>query len=245
MNPKHYSNEEESIKVLNEIIIPYIIKERKSLALSENHPALLLMDVFKGQMTEKVLKVLSENNIVLQTVLANLTYHFQPLDVQGGPNGFVKRLMKTKFTNWYAEQVTKALDEGQELGSVDVPLKLTIMKPLHAKWLMEIYNEMTSSVGREVCVKGWKVAGIKDAVSLGLTNLPAPDPFHDIDRMLDGNFALQSVDLRNISEASKYVSEFRSESDSDEEEWANPNDPDDEANYNRNIFESFDDEGDI
>ena len=103
---------------------------------------------------------------------------------------------------------------------------------------------MTSSDGREFCLKGWQVAGIQDAVNLGLTNLPALDPFQDMDPMMDGNNPLQSVGLRNISEASKYVSEFRSESDSDDEEWADPNDPDDEANY-RNIFESFDDEGDI
>lgn len=55
-NPKHYSNEEKSIKLLNEIIIPYLKKERNSLGLEKNHPTLLIMDVFKGQMTNPVLK---------------------------------------------------------------------------------------------------------------------------------------------------------------------------------------------
>ena len=32
-NPKHYSNEQESIKLLNEIIVPYIKKERETLGL--------------------------------------------------------------------------------------------------------------------------------------------------------------------------------------------------------------------
>ena len=100
-NPKHYSNDEEPIKVLNNIVIPYIVKERKKLGLNEGQAALLIIDVFKEQMTDPVLKVLSNNNILLQSVPANFTYLFQHLDVQGGPNGFVKRLMKKKFSDWY------------------------------------------------------------------------------------------------------------------------------------------------
>ena len=90
-NPKHYSNEQESIKVLEEIIIPYVKKERERLGMEKDQAALLIMDVFKGQMTSPVLKVLSNNNILLQSVPTNFTYLFQPLDVEGGPNGFVKR----------------------------------------------------------------------------------------------------------------------------------------------------------
>ena len=122
-NPKHYSNEQESIKVLEEIIIPYVKKERERLGMEKDQAALLIMDVFKGQMTSLVLKVLSNNNILLQSFPANFTYLFQPLDVQGGPNGFVKRLMKRKFTDLYASQITLAMEEGKELGTIEVPLK--------------------------------------------------------------------------------------------------------------------------
>ena len=80
-NPKHYSNEEESIKVLNDIIIPYVAKEREKLGLNEVQATLLIMNVFKGQMTDPALKVLSNNNILLQNVPANFIYLFQPLDV--------------------------------------------------------------------------------------------------------------------------------------------------------------------
>ena len=34
-NLKHYSNEEELIKVLNDIVIPYVAKEREKLGLNE------------------------------------------------------------------------------------------------------------------------------------------------------------------------------------------------------------------
>lgn len=50
-------------------------------------------------MTSSVLKVLSDNNTLLKNVPADITYLFQPLDVQGGPNRFVKRLMKKMFTD--------------------------------------------------------------------------------------------------------------------------------------------------
>ena len=97
-NPKHYSNEQESIKVLE--VTPYVKKEKERLGMEKDQAVLLIMDVFKGQIISPVLKVLSNNNILLQSIPANFTYLFQPLDVQGGPNGFVKRLMKRKFTDW-------------------------------------------------------------------------------------------------------------------------------------------------
>ena len=54
-NPKHYSNEEETLKLLQEAIVLYIQNERKTLFLDADYPALLIMDVFKGQMTPAVL----------------------------------------------------------------------------------------------------------------------------------------------------------------------------------------------
>ena len=74
-NQKHYSNEEESIKVLNDIVIPNVAKEKEKLGLNQDQAALLIMDVFKAQMADPVLKVLP-NNILLQSAPANFTYLF-------------------------------------------------------------------------------------------------------------------------------------------------------------------------
>ena len=79
-NPKHYSNTSESMKLVKEVTIPYIEKERISLKLPKTIPALLIMDVFRGQMTEDILTILKGNNIVLVRVPANMTYIFQLLD---------------------------------------------------------------------------------------------------------------------------------------------------------------------
>ena len=53
---------------------------------------------------------------------------------------------------------------------VKVDVKLTIMKPLHAKWLPEFYNYISSSDGQEVTRNGWLTAGITDAIRWGVQN---------------------------------------------------------------------------
>ena len=60
------------------------------------------------------------------------------------------------------------------------------MKPLHAGWIVELYNFMTTAQGKEIIDNGWKAAGIADAVHLGISKLPAIDPFKDIDPILEG-----------------------------------------------------------
>ena len=96
-NETHYSNEREALNMLENVIIPYVEKQLVSRNLDFDHPALLIMDVFKGQMTRSVGELLNENAILLEKVPSNLTYLFQSLEVQGVPNGYVKRFMKKKF----------------------------------------------------------------------------------------------------------------------------------------------------
>ena len=43
-------------------------------------------------------------------------------------------------------------------------MKLSTLKPLHAKWLIDLYNYMTSPDGQAVLLKRWKVAGITETV---------------------------------------------------------------------------------
>ena len=173
-NPKQYSNEKEVVTVVNDIIIPHVKAESKRLKLSADHPSLLIIEVFKGQTTEAVLKALSDNTIVLQTVPVNFMHLFQHLDVQRDLNGYTKRFMEGTFIEWYTEQTTQAMDIGD---------------------------------GREVCLKGWKVSGIKQAVQMGLSNLPQVDPFEDIDPMFKGDADMKSIGPCRILEASKHVQE--------------------------------------
>jgi len=129
--------------------------------------------------------------------------------------------MERKFNEWYTDQVTLALDQGVELTSIEVPLKLSNVKPLHAKWLLGMYNHMTSDEGKNVCIKGWEVSGIKDAVEKGSSKLPSLDPFEDLDPMLNNESiesemaTTDSINSNRVLEAAKYVSGCYDDDDSD------------------------------
>lgn len=64
-NPKHWSNEQETLKLIDEIIKPYIVKKGEELKLQETQPALLIWDVFKGQMTSTIKEKLKSLHIEL------------------------------------------------------------------------------------------------------------------------------------------------------------------------------------
>ena len=60
---------------------------------------------------------------------------------------------------------------------VEIDLRMSIIKPLHAQWLVNIYTYFTSA--SHVILKGWKKAGISGLLD-GTTTLPPEDPFEQI-----------------------------------------------------------------
>ena len=48
-NPKHFSNTDESLKFLKEVIKPYVIKQRQTLKCSTDQKSLVIMDVYGGR----------------------------------------------------------------------------------------------------------------------------------------------------------------------------------------------------
>ena len=55
----------------------------------------------------------------------------------------------------------------------------SVLKPIHATWIVSMYNHLSSSEGRQSIAKGQKKAGVTDVVS-GSKKLPPKDPF-DLD----------------------------------------------------------------
>ena len=70
--PNHWSNEDTMKEYIERIIIPYVDRKHKELKLSSDQPALAIFDVFKGQQTEDVTKLLEENNIHVVMYLRTL-----------------------------------------------------------------------------------------------------------------------------------------------------------------------------
>ena len=97
-------------------------------------------------------------------------------------NREAKQFMKDQFTSWYSAQIQSQLDSGVVLDDVDVDLRLSVLKPIHATWIVSMYNHLSSSEGRQSwsIAKGWKKAGVTDVVS-GSKKIPPEDLFEDLD----------------------------------------------------------------
>ena len=132
----HWSNEILARQHVTDVIMSYAKQQRKELGLSDDHKCLLIFNVFKGQTTDAHLQFLDENNFSYVFVPPNLTNHFQPLDLN--VNSHTKTFLKETFQQWYAQQVQKKLDSGKNIYQVDIETKLSIMKPIHARWIISL-----------------------------------------------------------------------------------------------------------
>ena len=165
VNKTHYSNEKEACKLIEEILVPYIKKVRQEENLPVSQKALVIMDAFSGQITSVVLDCFKDNKIEVVCVPANMTYLLQPLDLT--VNGYAKKFTSRKFSEWYSSQIMKQLDDGKELHDINIDLKLSKLKPLHAEWLVELYNQMSTAEGQKIIHSAWKASGITEAMKAG------------------------------------------------------------------------------
>ena len=94
VNESHCSNENEALKFIEEIILPYILEEGEKLGCP-NQKALLIFYDFWSQTTDKVLKVLEDKDILAAKVLPKMTQLLQPLDLT--VNKVAKDFTKKKF----------------------------------------------------------------------------------------------------------------------------------------------------
>ena len=136
------------------------------------------------------------------------------------------------------EGITEQLDNGKQI-EVDVKLQLTSLKPLHAEWLVEHFNNMTTSQGKEIIMSGWKASGIIiEAIEKGSDRLRSLDPFNDLDPLLSES--PNTEECSNISELDEdqvlafATRDEENESDNEEEDLYYPPDSD------GNIFDIFD-----
>ena len=170
-----------SKKLIYEIVLAYVTKERQRL-VKPNQKALVLFDVSKGQTTDKVLSRQKDSNMEVVFVPTNMTGLLQPLDLT--VNGYAKRSCNSKFNHCYISEITKQMDDGKCAQETDVKLQLTRLQPLHAEWLVELYNQLTTKEGKDIIMSGWKSAGIPQAIGTSSANQESLDPFSDIDPLI-------------------------------------------------------------
>ena len=144
----HWSKEDIGMEYLKKIIFPYIKSKCKGLKLPENAKMWLILDVFEEQTTSAVNDLQKKNDIIAIHVLNNQTNLFQPLDIS--VNKSAKCFIAEKYQDWYAKKVLQQLSRGVATHNVKVDVKLSIMKPLHAKWITEMYHHLKRSKQIEI-----------------------------------------------------------------------------------------------
>ena len=159
-------------------LIPYVHQQRQQKKLSLDHPALLILDVCRGQLTNEVVNEMKEHDIVMYQIPANMTHLFQPLDLT--VNGSAKAFLKAKFTEWFPQKIEESLSEGKDLEDIDISPILSVLKPLHASWVIDMYNYLTTTKGKVVIENGWKKAGITEAIEGGYSKLQPLYPLNQL-----------------------------------------------------------------
>ena len=131
------------------------------MKLPKNAKALLIFDVFKGQTMSAVKDLLKKNDIIAIHIPNNHTNLFQPLDIS--VNKSIKCFIADKYQDWYAEEVLQQLNRAVAAHDVEADVKLSIMKLLHAKWIIEMYHLLKHS--KQIVISGFRKAHITKAIS--------------------------------------------------------------------------------
>ena len=89
-----------------------------------------------------------------------------------------------KYQDWYAEKVLQKLNRGVVAHDVKVDVRLSTIKPLHTRWIIDMYKHLKDSKG--LVLSGLRKAHISEAVAeaANLAHL-CKNPFQDIDVVVD------------------------------------------------------------
>ena len=156
----HWSNLEKCVDSFEKIILPYLRAKKIELGYPQEQFSLIIMDTFNGQDNEEIKYLCLKNNCELVIVPHNLTNKFHPLDLTINQNA--KKFVSNQFNKWYVERASRQLTNGKSPGDVKVSLKLSDLKPLHAKWVVEMYEYLKEQ--KESFTKGFEKAAIMEAV---------------------------------------------------------------------------------
>ncbi|VDI50083.1 Hypothetical predicted protein [Mytilus galloprovincialis] len=146
----HWSNEQSMVRYIETVLVPYTDKVKEELDLPIRQQSIAIFDVFRAHRCQEVLDALSKARIQHVFVPAGCTGELQPMDLS--VNGELKAAMKNEFTNWYADMVAEDLKDSSTINKVD--LRLSVLKPLHAKWLSKVFHDLKSK--KDIILLGWK-----------------------------------------------------------------------------------------
>ena len=109
----------------------------------------------------------------------NMTHLLQPLDLTA--NGTAQKIEKREFSSYFTKRIMQAmLKDGRtiDVTTIDVDLKVSTLKPLHAATVIKVYN-FKIDVGYKIILSGWRAAGITEALKKARepNTIPSLNPY--------------------------------------------------------------------
>lgn len=144
----HWANEATVKDYIVKIVVPYVehIRATKYPAQSSPQPALVIFDVFRGQMCQSTIDILMEHSIHYVHIPPNCTDRLQPMDLS--VNKSCKDFMRNRFIEWYSQKVCDVLiNDGSNTTQPEISLRLSSMKPLGGEWLKLFHQHMMANPG--------------------------------------------------------------------------------------------------
>jgi len=111
---------------------------------------------FSAHRHASVLDALQRANIKVVYVPAGCTDELQLLDLK--VNKVFKDILKKQFQDWYADQVTKFLKKNKKLDKFEIDLRLSVIKPIHARWLVKTLTQLLDRT--DLIKSAFEAAGI-------------------------------------------------------------------------------------
>ena len=118
------------------------------------------MDTFKGQDNDDLREHCAKNNCEIMIIRQNLTNKFQPLDLTA--NKAAKACISEKCSNLDGKWNFKTTQKRPSIIDVKVSLLSSVVKTLHAKWIVNLYHHLKAD--KEMIVNGFRAAGISKAI---------------------------------------------------------------------------------
>ena len=170
------------LQYIGHIIILYVENIRQML-YNEMTPGLIIMDNFKGQITEKVNDLLEEPPSCMLTATEH--NRFAPAYgyiSQQASNSFLKDV----FSQWYAKHLLQQCEDQSHVPLLDISLEpfdmsMAVMKNISAKWFIKAAEYIADNP--QFIVNGFVKAGIRRA----LDGITSDDELDDLLHMMDSD----------------------------------------------------------
>lgn len=78
----------------------------------------------------------------------------------------VKNHLRKSFKDWYSNQIVAQLKDGEDSDVSPVDLTMSKLKPLSAKWLVQMYQHISNSP--DIIRNGFKETGIANTLKAHL-----------------------------------------------------------------------------